>query len=230
MGDPESWGAAARWYPDVVAVGAAHDAWQAEFVRRGSLFQARPREPANPRTATVDNDQRSAYVILSAWERKFTLGLRTEQRVVLGGHAPDLAIAADAALAWLSGARPPAMATAWSFLGSVALAKARECGDQREASWLHLHENHRADPVAARLQPFVALAFHEPRLRRLRPYTSHGTLRFSTTSTWPYTGAHPAVAPTKTPGRYIVTTGSGRTCDETDAVGALRLVLTEVPD
>jgi hypothetical protein len=230
MADPGLWGDAARWYPDVVAFGAAHGAWQAEFDRHGSLFRARPQESTNPRIATVDNGEQNAYVILSPWERKFILSLRTERAVILGGHAPDLRIAADAAQAWLSGTQPSAVAAAWPFLGSVALAIARERGDHREASWLHLYENHCEDPVAARLQPFVALAFHEPRLRQLKPYTSHWTLRFSTTSTWPYTGAYPAVAPTKTPGQYIVTTSDGRTYDETDAIGAFRLVLTEVPD
>jgi hypothetical protein len=81
-----------------------------------------------------------------------------------------------------------------------------------------------------RLQPFVALAFHEPRLRRLTPYTSHGTLCFSTSSTWPYTGAHPTVGPTQTPGRYTVTTRAGRIHDETDAIEAFQIVLTGLSD
>ncbi len=230
MADPGLWGEAARWYPDVVTLGAAHDAWQVEFDRHGSLFQARPRESTNPRTAAVDSNERNAYLILSPWERKFILGLRTERMVVLSGHAPDMAIAADAGQAWLTGAQPSVVAAAWPFLGSVALAVARERGDHREAKWLHLYENHRADPVAARLQPFVALAFHEPRLRQLKPYTNHGTLRFTTTSTWPYTGAYPAVAPARMPGRYIVATSDGRIRDETDATGALLLILTELPD
>ncbi|WP_127507692.1 DUF6193 family natural product biosynthesis protein [Actinoplanes solisilvae] len=230
MADAGLWGEAARWYPDVVALGAAHDAWQAEFDRQGSLFRACPQESTNPRTATVENHERNAYLILGARERRFVLGLRAERTVMLSGYAPDLRIAADATQAWLTGKRPPAIAAEWPFLGSVALAIARERGDYREASWLHLYENHRADPIAARLQHFVAVAFREPRLRQLRPYTSHWTLHFSATSAWPYTGAYPAVAPTKTPGRYIVVTSGGRAYDETDAAGALQLVLNEVSD
>ncbi len=230
MADLGLWGEAAGWYPDIVACGAAHDAWQVEFDRHGSLIRAQPRESANPRTAIAVNGERNAYLVLSPWERKFILSLRTERAVMLGGHTPDMAIVADAAQAWLSGARPSVVAAAWPFLGSVALASARERGDHREASWLHLYENHREDRVAARLQPFVSLAFQEPRLRRLTPYTSVWTLHFSTTSTWPYTGAHPAVVPTETPGRYIVASSDRRRRDETDAVGALRLVLNAVPD
>ncbi|WP_327002315.1 DUF6193 family natural product biosynthesis protein [Dactylosporangium sp. NBC_01737] len=230
MADPGLWGDAAQWYPDVVALGAAHDAWQVELDRQAPPFRARAEDPANPRTAAVEHGERNAYLILSPWQRRFILGLRTGRAVMLGGHAPDLAVAADAARAWLSGTAPPAVAAAWPFLGSVALATARERGDHRESSWLHLYENHRESPVATRLRPFVALAFHEPRLRRLSPYTSHWTLRFSTTATWPFTGAYPAVHPAGTTGRYTVSTSDGRVHDETDAIGAFRLVLNELPD
>ncbi|WP_373871240.1 DUF6193 family natural product biosynthesis protein [Actinoplanes xinjiangensis] len=92
------------------------------------------------------------------------------------------------------------------FLGTVALVTACERGDHREASWLRLYENHRKDRIETRLQPFVALAFHEPRLRQLKPYTSHWTLRFSITSTWPYSGCYPKVTPADMLGRCIVTT------------------------
>jgi len=34
----------------------------------------------------------------------------------------------------------------------------------------------------------------------------------------------------QTPGRYVVHTSDGRVHDETDATGALRLVLAELPD
>jgi hypothetical protein len=76
----------------------------------------------------------------------------------------------------------------------------------------------------------IALAFHEPRLRVLRPYTSHWTLCFSSTPQWPFSRDHPAVAPGEAPGRYLVRTHDGRTYDETDAAGALGLVLAELPN
>src|SRR4051812_43154796 len=107
--DPEMlWGGAARWDPDIVGLGAAHDAWQVEFDRLGSLIRAHPRESANPRTATAAVKDRNAYLVLSPWERRFILGLRTERTGMLSGHAPDIATAAHATGAWLSGARPSA--------------------------------------------------------------------------------------------------------------------------
>ncbi|WP_432986977.1 DUF6193 family natural product biosynthesis protein [Dactylosporangium sp. CA-233914] len=77
------------------------------------------------------------------------------------------------------------------------------------------------DPVGTRLQAIRALAFHEPRLRVLRPYTSHWTLCFSSTPQWPFTRDHPTVDPAETLGRYVVRTRPGRVYDETDAAGAL---------
>jgi hypothetical protein len=112
----------------------------------------------------------------------------------------------------------------------VALAEARERGDRREFRWLWLYENPCANPVATRLLPFVALALPEPRLRALSPFTSHWTLRFSTTPTWPFETVPPAVAPAQAPGRYLVSANGGGLHNETDAAGALQLVLAELPD
>jgi len=84
--------------------------------------------------------------------------------------------------------------------------------------------------VGTRLSAFVALAFHEPRLRVLRPYTSHWTLFFSDAPRWPFSGAYPAITPAESSGRYLVHTRDGRVYDETNADGALLRVLAELPD
>lgn len=227
----DDWSQAAGWYPDVAAAGDASRAWQAEFDRQEVPLRARQREGVNPhRTATVGNGELHADLLLSPRKRRFLLALRAGRTTLLQGYAPDLATAADAARLWLSRTRPGQVAAAWPFLGSVALAEARERGDFRESRWLLLHENHCGDPVATRLSAFVALAFHQPQLRALLPYTSHWTLRFSRTPRWPYSGDHPTVAPVEAPGRYLVRTPDGRTYDETDAAGALALVLAKLPD
>lgn len=230
-GAGSGWGEAARWYPEIVAVGDLRHAWQAEFDRLGMPLGTHPREGGNPyRTATVENGELQAYLLLNPWRRQFYLALRAGQSTLLQGYAADLATAAAAAQLWVSGTRPGLVAAAWPFLGSVALAQARERGDHRESSWLWLYENHCAEPVATRLRAFVSLAFHEPRLRALRPYTSHWTLCLSTTPDWPFSRDHPAVDPAPTADRYVVRTRDGRIGDETDAAGALRLVLSELPD
>ena len=228
--DRGRWGETARWYPDVVAVGDTCCAWQVEFDRLGMAVRVRPREGVDLyQTATVESGERRADLLLSRSERSFYLALRVGAFTLLQGYASDLMMAARAALLWLSGARPGQVAAVWPFLGSVALAEARERGDRRESRWLWLYENHCADPVGARLHAFVALAFHEPRLRALMPYTSHWVLRFSRTP-WPFSGSYPAIVPGRGPGRYIVHASGGRVFDETDETGALRLVLADLPD
>jgi hypothetical protein len=227
----DGWSRAVGWYPEVAAAGNARRAWQAEFDRQAVPLRARQREGSNPhRTARVENGELHADLLLSPWKQQFHLALRAGHTTLVQGYAPDLAAAAEAARLWLSGVRPGQVAAAWPFLGSVALAEARERGDHRESSWLWLYENHCADRVATRLSAFVALAFHEPRLRVLRPYTSHWTLCFSSTPQWPFSRDCSSVAPVEAPGRYLVRTRDGRTHAETDAVGALGLVVAALPD
>lgn len=226
----EAWADAARWNPEVVAIEDAHRAWQAAFDRLGLPLVARPREVENPeRTAVVAAGDRRADLGLGRQGRSFHLALRRGRSTSLQGFAPDLTTAARAAWRWLSGARPGEIAADWPFLGSVALAEARERGDDREAKWLWMYENHCADPRAERLRSFISLAFHEPRVRALWPRTSHFVLYFSATPGWPRTGDTPILDPVGTTGRYLVRTRSGHVYPETDAAGALRLVLAALP-
>ncbi|GAA2683641.1 hypothetical protein [Actinoplanes palleronii] len=100
------------------------------------------------RSAVVTRGDRSAALLLSSWQRQFRLSLRAGRSTMLAGPAPDLVTAAAPARLWLGGARPGEVAARWPFLGSVALAEARERGDRRETMWLHLSENHYADPLS----------------------------------------------------------------------------------
>ncbi|WP_188124772.1 DUF6193 family natural product biosynthesis protein [Actinoplanes lobatus] len=202
----------------------AREAWQAEFDRAGIPRLVRERDVANPpRHATVADGDRSADLARDSMRRRpLYLALRDGPATRLQGYAPDLAAATAAADRWLSGERPGPIAAAWPFLGSVALAEARERGDRGETRWLWLYGNHVADPVADRLAPFVELAFHVPELRALEPSTSHFHLHVGRNG--------PVVEPVGTSGRFRVHTRDGRTHDETDAAGALRIVLDSLPD
>jgi len=226
----DGWNTVARWYPDVVAAETACVAWQREFDRLECAVRVRPehtRDGTHRSAAVGDGEHRHAALMLSPFRRQFRLTLREGRRVLLGGHAPDLAVAAAAARPWLDGQRPGAVAAGWPFLGSVALAEARERRDRREVKWLDLYENHTGDPIGRRLESFVALAFHVPRLRALYPVTSHFTLWFSRTP-YPFTPLPPTVEPARTLGRYLPGHRDGQTFDETDAAGALAIVLAAV--
>jgi hypothetical protein len=234
----DSWNRMSVWYPDVAAVGDATRAWQAEFDRLGIPLRAR-QELGRRHCSTVGDGCRSVDLAMSHRERQFSLSPHASGgRSQLFGNAPDLAAAAVAARLWLTGARLGEVAAACPFLGSVALAEARERGDEREHTWLLLYENHTADKVAARLAPFVALAFHEPALRALLPYISVWSLGFGSTPQSPLAGDLPMVTPVEQfppdggptiPGGYVVH-NHGRRAHETDARGALALVLAALGD
>jgi hypothetical protein len=239
----DDWPETSVWYPDVAAIGDASRAWQAELDRLASPHRVhRPGGGNASRVARVGDDrERWIGLTLSPWERQFSLHLHAGEApwpAQLEGKAPDLAGAALAAHLWLERVPWGELALACPFLGSVALAEARERGDEREHSWLELSENTRASRVAARLAPFVALAIREPRLRALRPYTTMWTLTFSSSPTGPFTGIHPEVTPVEhshrvdfrgsVPDGYVVH-HRGRT-REVDAPGALAFVLAGLED
>ncbi|MBL7253844.1 DUF6193 family natural product biosynthesis protein [Paractinoplanes lichenicola] len=195
-------------------------AWQAEFDRQGLPFRPTTLGDVDPaQAATVEFGERAADLRTISYP--FRLSLRTGRMNLLHGLPPDLATATGVAGRWLRGERPGRIAAAWPFLGSVAQAEARERGDRREAKWLWMYENQCDRLIENRLAAFVALAFHEPRLRALFPFTSHFVLRFE--------GVPIAVEPAAHPGRYLVHVPGRRAHDETDAATALRLVLNALP-
>ncbi|GHJ47955.1 hypothetical protein Cs7R123_52970 [Catellatospora sp. TT07R-123] len=221
----------AALYPEIAAVGGLLRALDAEFERLGVAPRARPNlEPAQAaeRSVTVGDGERHTKVLLGWREPRIWVSIRTGRLVWAQGFAPDLAVAADTAARWLGGARAVEVAAVWPYLGSVRLVEARERGDVVEAAWLSLHDNHMDDVVRARLHPFLALAFQEPRLRRLRPFTSHWTLCFSRTVTYPWSRDCPSVDPLLEPGTYRVLAADGRELGVADAAGCLALVLAEL--
>jgi hypothetical protein len=65
--------------------------------RQRTPLRALPRESANShRTATVENGELVADLLLSPWERRFYLALRTGRSTLLQGYAADLVAAAGA--------------------------------------------------------------------------------------------------------------------------------------
>jgi Family of unknown function (DUF6193) len=243
MDDAEDlWRRISMWYPDMAAFGDVSRAWQAEFDRLGIPLRVHGRGTGvgHRHSAGIGDDDRYVSLVLSPWERQIRINLHAGDAhwpSQLEGLPPDLAAAAVAARLWLSRAPYGDLAAACPFFGSVALAEAKERGDEREHSWLELYENPTASKAVARLAPFIALAIHEPRLRALRPYTSMWTLRFSSTPAWPFTGIHPDVSPVEQPrpavggpipDGYVVHHRGRRR--EVDAPGALAFVLTELED
>jgi hypothetical protein len=218
---------AAEWHPGLLEEGdPTYRAWQLEFRRQGLPYEVLPGSVLSwQHEAVTQHGDRGARLFRGVRRPRLSLSLRREGGGGMTGHAPDVGTSAEAAGRWLSGAGPEQMATAWPFLGSVALARAVERGDQLEARWLSLYENHLDDDRAARVADFIALAYHEPRLRALHPGFSHWILHFR-----PNDNDIPVVEPTSTPGRYRVMARDRRVLAETDAAGALSIVLDALPE
>jgi hypothetical protein len=59
---------------------------------------------------------------------------------------------------------------------------------------------------------------------------ARGRARVGGRSCGAFSREQPTVTPVEAPDRYLVRTSDGRAYDETDAVGALRLVVAELPN
>jgi hypothetical protein len=164
-------------------------------------------------------------------ERVFCLQFWTRGVCMARGTTQELPAVADAMHCWQSGMPVTPLVSAWPFLESNGFAEAFERGDAEaiDYRWRRYHENSPPAPQLTRLHPFVAVAFREPRLRVLLPYTSHWTLLFSRTAGYPYSRDCPSVQPLDD-GRFLVTTADGHELGTTDAAGAVALVLTALSD
>ncbi|WP_282205176.1 DUF6193 family natural product biosynthesis protein [Kitasatospora fiedleri] len=123
------------------------------------------------------------------------------------GWAPDLTGAVRAAAAWLAGADLAAIRRAAPFLHvpDWAFVHERAPLDRIELCWRTRLEDfaHGPYPTRAEVRVLWEAAFAEPRLRRLRPVSSHFTLWFSSEPDYPFERVGAAVEPLHT-GGYLV--------------------------
>jgi hypothetical protein len=78
------------------------------------------------RGAVVDGGGRSADALLVTHRRQVIMRLNEGERRMAAGYAPDLTSVLPVMHRWQSGARLREVAADWPFLGSVAMAEARE--------------------------------------------------------------------------------------------------------
>jgi hypothetical protein len=217
-------------YPDIARLGSLQDALQAELDQASHRLTVLPERAPGWRDvgARVEDLNRSTSIVMGIQERAFIMEFWSAGVCMARGTTQDLPAAAGATHLWQSGARVRELNVAWPFVRFGGLAEAHERGEAAEYTWQHYHQNPRQAPHMVRLHAFIALAIHEPRLRELLPFTSRGTLGFSKTPGYPYSGGYPWVTPVGVD-RYLVTGPDGGELGTADAAGGLALVLAALP-
>lgn len=178
-------------YPDVVRRGSLAAALQASAAEQGlSLGDVTANEMAPLRYAGIPSTtalRQPLGVSAGHRERYWSIEGWGEGICLVSGHTTDLAAVARAAHAWREGLPLREMRRHAPFveLSRRADAAAQGPAEVVAAEWQELRD----DAAKADWPEYLALieaAYAEPRLRRLYPYTSHWTLRFSTTTGMPF--------------------------------------------
>jgi hypothetical protein len=175
-------------YPDVVAAGSLAVALQAAAAESGSLFPVTvsERNPLGRATVPSTVPHRNALAINGyTWKRHWYIrGEEASQDLeLIGGDTDDLAEIAKAARAWHAGATLIEIRAAAPFVHlSGRFEVVDDDPEQLTASeWRHMRtEASEAD--WPEYQALIEAAYAEPTLRALYPFTSHWTLRFSTST------------------------------------------------
>lgn len=218
-------------YPDVAMFGSLQNALQAELDRIQEAVVVLAERPPGWRYvgARVENDRRDTSVLMGIQERVFLMQFWDRGVCMARGSTDDLRAVAGAARTWQAGVRVRELGSAWPFVSFGGFAEAVERGEANEYKWQRYYENPRRAPQLIPLQPFIAIAIGEPRLRALLPFTSHQTLGFSRTVGYPYNGDCPWVTPVDGE-RFVVKSADGRVLGTADAVGSVALVLAALDE
>ncbi|MGW4985516.1 DUF6193 family natural product biosynthesis protein [Streptomyces mirabilis] len=176
----------AALYPDIATEGSLAAALQAMAVRDGLSVSYQASESAALRQASVASRTPHRTVLsISAWavERRWSIrGCESFQDLALvDGSTGDLAQIARAAQAWHDGEELAEIHGVAPFVHLTGRFEVADGDPVRliESEWQHLRTE--ADEMDwPEYRALIEAAYAEPVLRGLYPFTSHWTLRFST--------------------------------------------------
>ncbi|GAA4556645.1 DUF6193 family natural product biosynthesis protein [Planotetraspora kaengkrachanensis] len=177
-------------YPDVAAKGSLAAALQAVVAEQGFSFPVIVSESDLLRLAAVPSaTPHRETLIVTGWhfERRWSVGGSGKGKLLIYGETEDLNEVVRAAQAWREGVPLPEIRKAAPF---VELTGRYETPDDSPAhvvasEWQYMLK----DAQDSNWPEYLALieaAHAEPKLRQLYPYTSHWSLRFSTTTAYPF--------------------------------------------
>ncbi|MBF6302650.1 hypothetical protein IU459_34700 [Nocardia amamiensis] len=191
-----------RLYLEIAQAGSLQAAMQAELDHAGyALTTLLTSCPGWWDCATrVGDDRRHVQTVLGSEERWFLMEFWERGVMMAHGSTADLAASAGAIGLWQAGSRLRELQATWPFVRFGELTEAYELGDPVETRW-KLYRQTRARHIDHDL---IEAAYAQPRLRMLFPYTSHGSLRLSRCTRFPFTHDLPVIIPLSD-GTYQVT-------------------------
>ena len=226
----------AELYPDVAAAGSLAAALQLIAAERGldlGQVAAGEQQPLNHASISCRVAGRKALRVNSgAVERVWMISGWSQGISLVSGSTHELAEVARAAALWRSGVPLGELAAAVPFVELGYLALASEQGPEQvvTAQWGWMFEETRAYGWPE-YEALLEAACAEPQFRQLYPYSSHWTLRFSTTTGYPFSPDY--VALDAWPGKPFVVKAhwwDGPVLGETaTAEEAIALAVTRLP-
>jgi hypothetical protein len=178
-------------YPDVAAKGSLATALQAVAAEQGIVLgevvthERQPLRYARVTSATPLREELG--VTAGSAERCWAITGWGQGISMIGGSTDDLADVARVAQLWREGVPLREIQRAVPFVDLPRLAEAAEQGPAQlvTAQWQWLREDaEEADWPEHRA--LIEAAYAEPKLRQLYAYTSHWSVRFSTTTGFPF--------------------------------------------
>lgn len=225
-----------EFYPDVVEAGglaAALEQSAADLRVPLVLVPGREGTPESVGIATAAPGRLPLVVFPRADARGFHLIGRAREVDIVTGEARELRDVVEAGAAWAAGTPVSRMRQALPFLLYDPIAEAHERGPAAAvaAQWDRLKEKAADTPGFPEFGRVVELAYAEPRLRQLFPFTSHWTVAFSSCTGRPYHD-EVAIAPQPGGGPYLVLRhpNTGVLGEVSTAAEAVALALAHLPE
>ncbi|MCX4862591.1 DUF6193 family natural product biosynthesis protein [Streptomyces sp. NBC_00257] len=226
-------------YPDVAARGSLAAALQAVAEERGFAVSVTPSGSSSLSHASAESGlpHRKALLV-SSWAAERRWSIRGEETfagsALIEGDTDDLAQVAVAARAWQDGAALSEIRHAAPFVRLTGRFEVPDPDPQHltESEWqfMRTEAEERGRPT---YQALIEAAYAEPALRRLYPFTSHWTLRFSTTTRPSLTLIGPCLLAADADQGYRVSTGftgRGLLTEAATAQEAVAAAVRHLPD
>ncbi|MFF4652572.1 DUF6193 family natural product biosynthesis protein [Streptomyces sp. NPDC001380] len=212
----------AALYPDIAAQGSLGAAFQTIAAQGGFFVPFTVSESDPLRYAVVTSTVRHRKPLaITAWavERRWSIrGCESLQDLALvEGDTQDLAQIIQTAQAWHDGTGLAGIRRAAPFVHLAGRYKVPDHDPVRltDSEWQHLRTE-ATETEWPEHRALVEAAYAEPALRMLYPFTSHWTLRFSTTTRPRLTVVPICLDAARREGRYTVSARiAGRTLAET---------------